>query len=476
MGGMARSVWNGPPAELAKILSKFASTPSICTYGDESSVTLKAKLIKGEKGVGANHNLLHALRGLQTNLSFAKLAMVQALRIVHKKTKMREDVAGTKGWASSMSPAEVEDWVEVIQRRTRNCCRVVSQGAKKTPSAEWVTNLPWMTKQAIEQSASHGQQREPSVVIDDTIEASQPKRRRLVTKVSDEARDKESQYEVKLQTEVCLPLRISAGGKEEMGLSINILSGQKDNDIVIACWPDGFSAPLPDWTVGEYLKLVGTGGKRSGAMFSTTHVKTCHEITVAQRSDRDMLMSIYEQGKQICMTKVPYWGDVVDNKTLPDNHPSVQGAFTFMKELAEAFARDEVARDELKEERDRRLVRLGKGKAKITKQPAADSRTNATTSESTAASSTTTRGDLLAEPASAAHDESSNRGSTQACEDAAGTLVSNDAVEANICAKHFVMDTRNDDDTGALSGFSMEHPPTHSVSEYADVVFTRCSE
>ena len=147
-GGIAwmgeRSTFSGSAEELANCLVEFASSATLCDYGDESAKVSDVTLIRGrEGGVESSHKLLGALRDLQSNLSFSKQVMKTALLMVHAKTQAKELREESFGWAVRMAKPEIKDWSETVQRRIRNCCRMVAQGCLKTPTAQWVLALPW---------------------------------------------------------------------------------------------------------------------------------------------------------------------------------------------------------------------------------------------------------------------------------------------------------------------------------------------
>ena len=141
-----RDHYSGALEPLADVFGLFASSPSVCKYDGESATTSKAKLVKeGTHGIPGSHELLAQLQKLQPNLSFTKMQVKLALELVFQRL-LDEDATNPdkrKRWASRLTAKEKDDWVETIQRRTRNLCRVVAQGLLKSPKAPWVLALPW---------------------------------------------------------------------------------------------------------------------------------------------------------------------------------------------------------------------------------------------------------------------------------------------------------------------------------------------
>jgi len=146
----ARSGFKGPIEDPVAVLDKFATSkgPSFCQYQDESENTVMAKLIHGRGGIKAEYELLGELHKLCSNLSFTKKTMLAALDLVYKKHK-----GSSKQW--SMQDDQRVDWRETLQRRIRNCCRVVQQGQLKVKGKppQWIAVLPWKIKGSGESEA-----------------------------------------------------------------------------------------------------------------------------------------------------------------------------------------------------------------------------------------------------------------------------------------------------------------------------------
>jgi hypothetical protein len=131
--------------EVCNVLSRF-SGPSICKYSEETAKTSSAKVqLNGDKGITASHELLRGLHEVQPNLSFTKMLMKHALRLMFDECAAKDEELekSERGWASKMSAAQKEDWEETMQRRIRNLCRVVAQAQVKARPAAWVRSLPW---------------------------------------------------------------------------------------------------------------------------------------------------------------------------------------------------------------------------------------------------------------------------------------------------------------------------------------------
>ena len=119
---------------------------SFCRYADEQQLTAKAKLVHGAKGVEGHHELLLALKRIQPNLSFTKLAVHKALELLLQEESIQKDIR------FKMTEDDKRDWQTVMKRRVRNMCRVVTQGERKADNTgkpvKWVANLPWNASNA----------------------------------------------------------------------------------------------------------------------------------------------------------------------------------------------------------------------------------------------------------------------------------------------------------------------------------------
>lgn len=101
--------------------------------------------------------------------------------------------------------------------------------------------------------------------------------------------------------------------------------------------------------------------------WSGEHATTHHKISVALRSDRKPMVSMFEQGSQVCQIHLDAFpGDLGSQK---------REAFQLMQEIAMSYVCDRIKKCDLYSTRDDRLERLGmlrprKGRAKGSKAKA----------------------------------------------------------------------------------------------------------
>ena len=161
-GPAARSVFAGDASDIADDLKEFATGVSFCTYPDESPVVTKAKLTP--EAVAPHHDILIALQQLQPNLSFPKLTLESAMRLI----------ASRRGW--KMSGKTLEDWEETLTRRVRNMCRVVGQALAKGPIPTWLEPLVSMGEfMVVERGDMNHDDLEEGVLDEDQEQQAQPR-------------------------------------------------------------------------------------------------------------------------------------------------------------------------------------------------------------------------------------------------------------------------------------------------------------
>ena len=166
-------------------------------------------------------------------------------------------------------------------------------------------------------------------------------------------------YETRFSTQLMVPLRrLKSDGKTASWEAGTLqLTDLDDDTLALATWPDGYKASL-DVTVGFINGLSrGRGGTQPSKKLEWTHLVTKHSITVAQRVDRCLLVSTYEQNRQVLQVRVDAFGAIEDqSKQLPDNDPVLLKAMEFMGDIAKDFAGNVIMRHDLADERKTKLA------------------------------------------------------------------------------------------------------------------------
>ena len=89
----------------------------------------------------------------------------------------------------------------------------------------------------------------------------------------------------------------------------------------------------------------------SEPIFESQHSVTKNKLVVAQRADRQLLLSLFEQSKQIMQIRVDRCGTLPGNQpcNVPLETPALQTCVVFMTQVAQDYASDKVTLLQLKE-------------------------------------------------------------------------------------------------------------------------------
>ena len=86
-------------------------------------------------------------------------------------------------------------------------------------------------------------------------------------------------------------------------------------------------------------------------IFESQHSVTKNKLVIAQRADRQLLLSMFEQSKQIMQIRVDRCGTLPGTQpcTVPLETPALQTCIVFMTQVAKDYASDKVSLLQLKE-------------------------------------------------------------------------------------------------------------------------------
>ena len=375
--------------ELSKLLSKIG-TLTLITYRDESEKPEHSKLFIED--IAKNIDLLVILHEAQPNLSFSKGKVNTILQGVAKESRIK-----------FKDQEENDDWVTTNCRRWQNMTRNIRCSISNGPRSkipQWaIQTLPWL--KGIEQAEiaedAGAEIKEELAEIKEELAKLQKSGsdnprgsgsgESLTTADEEVAEDldddeleqvidgKTSKFEIKFSTELMLPMRreIPASKSQKvrawepgsiekyMGIwpkeVIDMLADEK----VIARWPDGYRIKMEQtrrW-LSNLQRESKSRSKIVDILFEQEATATRHSISISQRTDRTLLLSIYEQGKQICQVQLDKFGPVepliAGSNHLPKDHDTVLRAMTIMKPLAIMYARGEIKKEELKSVKDDRV-------------------------------------------------------------------------------------------------------------------------
>ena len=92
------------------------------------------------------------------------------------------------------------------------------------------------------------------------------------------------------------------------------------------------------------------------------HHASHHRLTMSQRTDRQLLLSVYEQGKQIMQIRMSLFGELPlpQPATIPRASEIVQKAVAFLQPLVEGYASGSIVDiAELKKQKDEKIAAQG---------------------------------------------------------------------------------------------------------------------
>jgi hypothetical protein len=371
---MPKYAYTGKPSELAEALRTIveAKGKSFCRYPCEAELIADAKVYP--KSMEVEDDLIFALYTENESMAYTKKQIEKTLDIIL--------ASNNEKW--KMSSESIVDWRETMCRRIRNLCRCISQkiGKKESGKTKWFKDLR-VYKVSREDVAEEPKDEAIGVEQDEKNAAEEcdgcdgcdddapiakllppPSTQKIFTIKFDHelmlATRKENKKDMKSETSKPFEDR-----------------GTPGHEIAEAEFLDGTKHKVPGLTWEGFRALIRSKkAKGLGALLSLEHKTTKHAITIAQRVDRKLLLSIYEQGRQKLQVQMDLFGVVEDHsKQLKLESETLQKAIAFMTPIATRFANDELSGDALTAERDRLLKSegiLATSKKCTTKRPAAE--------------------------------------------------------------------------------------------------------
>jgi len=142
-------------------------------------------------------------------------------------------------------------------------------------------------------------------------------------------------------------IRVGDPAKEkELSDEPRYLKGACDWEPIFADFPDG-PYEINDVTVAEWKEMKkgrGSRPKHDAPLWEMRHVTSKNELTINQRTDRKLLLSLYEQSKQILQLTMENWGPLpgVQPSVVDRSDPTLKAALAFLTPIAEAYGRNEI--------------------------------------------------------------------------------------------------------------------------------------
>ena len=126
---------------------------------------------------------------------------------------------------------------------------------------------------------------------------------------------------------------------------------------MVCRWNDGQELEVGEVTVDmwkHWQDLIDQKqNHKSEVLYAGEHKNTHHAITVRRRVDRDLMVSLYEQGKQ--RLQIPVWKFALDGEETEGKDAEAR-AGEFLREIAIRYAAGTLTVKELYAERDKKLV------------------------------------------------------------------------------------------------------------------------
>ena len=344
--------YRGETKEITDVLLRYADSPDFFEY--EMAVTTGKNGKKKYRGTTQDKKILDRkemwrdLAILQSNLSFPRKQYEESLDEVSQKKN------GTS-WPRQLSEAEVAEWKEVMVNRLIFAGHHISHAQATNPNNPWIVELfgndIFEPKASIESTASPVLKRPSASVDNNATGDGEPVVKRPASSVVPPLQKRPSSEaavsgDVSAARQHCLQVfarDFSAGYDRHRGSAWRAPSNQPTkreftkhlfiskatgpDDFAHAAFKDGFSLPIPDYTVSELRKQRLVEYSCGGVIIERDHSSgTRYSATFVKRDDRLTLWSVPSVGdkrkKMVSMLYVTWFKDDVPiysgSPSLPD--------------------------------------------------------------------------------------------------------------------------------------------------------------
>ena len=245
---------------------------NLCTYKCEATIVSKAVL--DIPSIGEHCALLHALHSAQKNLSFRKLTMEQAVQQLVDSSI----ITGVKR-------QDVKTFATVVASRIRCMCRVVAQALAKDSAPKWIMeHLPWLSHPA---------------------EASATPAKKVRGKSSSSTGREKYVYAFDEEAMLCTRQSLS-GGRKTKSLPLQVSDAEGEAGIAKFIDDDDVPHVAPGFSTRQLKVFLAarSSGSSVGPLWTGQQVGTKHTVTIQQKVDRHLLMSMFEQSRQVCQIRL----------------------------------------------------------------------------------------------------------------------------------------------------------------------------
>ena len=211
-----------------------------------------------------------------------------------------------------MKDAEMQDWQETMVARCSNMVGHVQRTSKKRRRPQWYYDLGVFPEGA----GGEGEKKDDKKGDESKAQKTtpQPKRQRK----HDKCQQDENNFLFEWREDLLLARRMrGADGPCELSKPPTATDGL-DTSPLVATWADGVSWTVPGWSQKRYKEYCNRsrGRPKIERLWEGVALHTSHELYLAQRVDRVLLMSLYEQSKQIAQLRIDLFG------SLPGEQPA----------------------------------------------------------------------------------------------------------------------------------------------------------
>ena len=273
---------------LAMVLGKAA----FLKYSDCGD---KSKCDSNRDHIKAAEVFLKKIHRLSENFSITDKTWDEAFEFIDKV--MHEQWPEKWKWNENQR----KDWITTMTRRARNIVWHMKDFAKHKPN--WLKDsMPWVFEPPEELPTAKGcggPRREDEQADGTTTSAFVRDARARVAATAPKI------YTYGWKMEANLAFRLEAGLTHKdheisLPLSLEGLADFDEADMVVAAWPDGHKAEIPEMKVRRLRQILSTSrGREAAVLFEAFIPRNKHKLTIDQRPDRGLLISVYEQQKQI---------------------------------------------------------------------------------------------------------------------------------------------------------------------------------
>ena len=374
-----RDSYKGSADDYAQIVIPLMTEKGLLwtQYRSTEENASKAKLVHGRHGgIQGELDVLVAHHKAQANLSFTKTVVRKGLELAVKHMRTTTTSARFK-----MNKQEEADWLDLSTRRIRNLCHVVGQAELKPVTPQWLKKMPWhagdgtdIGKEDEDGDGGEGEEDDFMGPEDEMADDEEDEEEEEAADVDD---DKESTYvfvkspmkkpsankplyAISFSRELMLPIRTDDKGNQEPGVIDENDKKAPQTTALRFSWPDGHKAVDKEMTYEDLGKLGKTSKANGHNLEWEGETIGKNKLTLAQRVDRQLLLSLYEQSRQILMVKLNLWGAIEnEHERLPQTSDILKKGVDFMTDIATKYAAGEILRADLKKYRDENLLATG---------------------------------------------------------------------------------------------------------------------